>query len=196
VTETESTRTLQASLALSASLLEAPDDESVLRAAMRAGCDELGADGCLFMPFDEFSQRLSPLEFGRVPLFDARLMSDPARRQKCKTCETRNAGRECALLHCDPDSNFIHCIPLRARGREAGLFSFVFSSEPRVDESREWFLSDTTINRDEFLNRFMEGESPMQVVLVSLGSTEPVVLYQRKRLTAEQAESWLLNPWG
>lgn len=55
---------------------------------------------------------------------------------------------------------------------------------------------DTTINRDEFLDRFMEGESPMQVVLVSLGSTEPVVLYQRKRLTAAQAESWLTNPWG
>jgi DNA-binding NarL/FixJ family response regulator len=55
---------------------------------------------------------------------------------------------------------------------------------------------DTTINRDEFLDRFMEGESPMQVVLVSLGTTEPVVLYQRKRLTAAQAESWLINPWG
>ena len=55
---------------------------------------------------------------------------------------------------------------------------------------------DTTINREEFLDRFMEGESPMQVVLVSLGSTEPVVLYQRKRLTAAQAESWLTNPWG
>ncbi|RJP48454.1 MAG: DNA-binding response regulator [Anaerolineaceae bacterium] len=55
---------------------------------------------------------------------------------------------------------------------------------------------DTTINRDEFLNRFMEGESPMQVVLVSLASTEPVVLYQRKHLTAAQAESWLTNPWG
>lgn len=55
---------------------------------------------------------------------------------------------------------------------------------------------DTTINREEFLNRFMEGESPMQVVLVSLGSTETVVLYQRKRLTAAQAESWLTNPWG
>jgi hypothetical protein len=104
VTETESTRILHASLALSASLLEAPDDESVLRAGR---CDVLS-----------------------------------------------------------------------------------------VDEFHEWFLSDTTINRDEFLNRFMEGESPMQVVLVSLGSTEPVVLYQRKRLTAEQAESCLVNPWG
>lgn len=55
---------------------------------------------------------------------------------------------------------------------------------------------DTAINRDEFLERFMEGESPMQVVLVSLGATEPVVLYQRKRLTAAQAEAWLANPWG
>jgi hypothetical protein len=55
---------------------------------------------------------------------------------------------------------------------------------------------DTTINRDEFLNRFMVGESPMQVVLVSLGSTEPVVLYQRRRFTASQAESWLINPWS
>ncbi len=54
---------------------------------------------------------------------------------------------------------------------------------------------DTTINRDEFLNRFVEGESPMQVVLVSLGTSEPVVIYQRQRLNALQAESWLSNPW-
>lgn len=55
---------------------------------------------------------------------------------------------------------------------------------------------DTGMDRGEFLERFMEGESPMQVVLVSLGSAEPVVLYQRRRLTAAQAESWLANPWG
>lgn len=54
---------------------------------------------------------------------------------------------------------------------------------------------DTTINREEFLSRFMAGESNMQVVLVSLKSAEPVVLYERKRLTAAQAESWLTNPW-
>lgn len=44
---------------------------------------------------------------------------------------------------------------------------------------------DTTINRDEFLNRFMEGELPMQVVL-----------YHRRCLTAAQAEAWLANPWA
>lgn len=54
---------------------------------------------------------------------------------------------------------------------------------------------DTTINREEFLNSFMAGDSSMQVVLVSLESPEPVVLYQRKRLTASEAESWLANPW-
>jgi DNA-binding NarL/FixJ family response regulator len=56
--------------------------------------------------------------------------------------------------------------------------------------------NDTTINRDEFLNSFMAGDSSMQVVLVSLESPEPVVLYQRKRLTASEAESWLSNPWA
>lgn len=56
--------------------------------------------------------------------------------------------------------------------------------------------NDTTINREEFLDRFMEGESPMQVVLVSLGASEPVVLYQRKRLTSAQADSWLKDPWA
>ncbi len=55
---------------------------------------------------------------------------------------------------------------------------------------------DTAINREEFLGRFMEGESPMQVALVSLASAEPVVVYQRKSLTAEQAETWLSNPWS
>jgi signal transduction histidine kinase len=142
VTETESTRILQASLSLSASLLEATDDESILRAAMRAGCEALGADGCLFMPFDEFTQKIPPLEFGRVPAFDAGLVAHPAQRQKCKVCETRQAGRECALLQCDPNSNFIYCLPLRARGREAGLFSFIFSVEPRLDESAERFLPE------------------------------------------------------
>ena len=54
---------------------------------------------------------------------------------------------------------------------------------------------DKTINRDEFLSRFLTGESPMRVVLVSLGSTEPVVIYHRERLTSAQADAWLSDPW-
>jgi DNA-binding NarL/FixJ family response regulator len=54
---------------------------------------------------------------------------------------------------------------------------------------------DKTINRGEFLNRFVTGEMPMTVILVSLAASEPVVIYNRMQLTAAQAEDWLANPW-
>ncbi len=54
---------------------------------------------------------------------------------------------------------------------------------------------DETINREEFLNRFMSGETSMRVVLVSLRASEPVVVYDRRRLTAAQADDWLTNLW-
>jgi len=54
---------------------------------------------------------------------------------------------------------------------------------------------DKTINRSEFLNRFVTGEVPMKVILVSLAASEPVVIYNRMQLTAAQAEDWLANPW-
>lgn len=54
---------------------------------------------------------------------------------------------------------------------------------------------DKTINRSEFLNRFVTGEMPMKVILVSLTSAEPIVTYNRKQLTVAQAEDWLANPW-
>jgi len=54
---------------------------------------------------------------------------------------------------------------------------------------------DKTINREEFLNRYVTAEMPMKVILVSLASPEPVVIYNRMQLTAAQAEDWLANPW-
>lgn len=54
---------------------------------------------------------------------------------------------------------------------------------------------DNTINRGEFLNRFVTGEMPMKVILVSLAASEPIVIYNRMHLTAAQAEDWLANPW-
>lgn len=54
---------------------------------------------------------------------------------------------------------------------------------------------DKTINRSEFLNRFVSGEMPMKVLLVSLASSEPIVIYNRKHLTIAQVEDWLANPW-
>lgn len=140
--EQHSDRLVQTSLFLAASLLEAMDAEAVLRAVMRAGCEVLGADGCMFMPFNEFSARLHPLAFGRIPAFDAERLRHPSQRQQCKLCQKRRAGRECPLLQCAPDSSFMHCLPLRFCEREAGLFSFVFSAEPEMDSTSSRFFAE------------------------------------------------------
>jgi cytochrome c oxidase subunit 2 len=55
---------------------------------------------------------------------------------------------------------------------------------------------DKTINRDEFLNRFVAGKAPMQVMLVSLQESGQVVVYDRRTLTPAQAENWLNDPWS
>jgi signal transduction histidine kinase len=143
VTQTESTRIIQSTFILGASLIEAMDEESILRACMRAGCQVLNADGCLFLPLNEFAQNLPPLAFGRVPSFDSAHLSNPAQRQHCKVCKNRHAGTECPLLHGDAEANIIHCVPLHFRGRESGLFSFVFSSPPKIDRSVEGFLAES-----------------------------------------------------
>ncbi|MEW5939933.1 MAG: sensor histidine kinase [Chloroflexota bacterium] len=146
MTEADSSAVLKASLSLSASLLEAHNREAVLRAFMRVGCEALGADGCLFMPFGEFSNALAPQEFGHVPLapsgdWTADLFQ-PATRVECKTCQARQAGRECVLLRADPIDRFVRCVPLRREGREAGLFSFVFASHPSLGKEIEAFLPE------------------------------------------------------
>ena len=55
---------------------------------------------------------------------------------------------------------------------------------------------DKMINRSEFLNRFVTGKAPMQVMLVSLQESGQVVVYDRRNLTPAQAENWLNNPWS
>ena len=52
---------------------------------------------------------------------------------------------------------------------------------------------DKTINRAEFLEHFVSDEAPMQVMLVSLGQSGEVLIYDRRRLTPAQAETW--DPW-
>ncbi len=196
MTETDPTRFLQTSLSLAASLLEAIDAESALRAAMRAGSEALGADGCLFIPFDEFSPQFSPLAFGRVPAFDAELLSSPAQRQRCKVCKARHAGSECPLLRCAPNSSFIHCVPLRARGREAGLFSFIFSAEPDVGQSTARFLDEAARLTELALEALERGQWARQISSLPRGleeeppSLQPqiearLILQERARLARE-----------
>jgi cytochrome c oxidase subunit 2 len=54
---------------------------------------------------------------------------------------------------------------------------------------------DKNINRAEFLERFFNGASTMQVMLVSLNESGEVVVYDRRKLTPAQAQNWLNDPW-
>jgi cytochrome c oxidase subunit 2 len=55
---------------------------------------------------------------------------------------------------------------------------------------------DKSINRSDFLNRFVAGQSSIKVVLVSLNEAGQVVVYDRRRLTSDQADEWFKDPWG
>lgn len=52
-----------------------------------------------------------------------------------------------------------------------------------------------SIRRADFLNHFIAGDRPMQVMLVSLRESGEVVVYDRRTLTPAQAEDWLDLPW-
>lgn len=57
-------------------------------------------------------------------------------------------------------------------------------------------FDDKSINRKEFLSRFIIGQSSIKVVLVSLNEAGQVVVYDRRRLNPEQADEWFNDPWG
>jgi len=50
---------------------------------------------------------------------------------------------------------------------------------------------DKDLNRDEFLARFVEGESKLRVVLLSLHSPQEAIIYDRRTLAASQIDNWL-----
>ena len=50
---------------------------------------------------------------------------------------------------------------------------------------------DHTIHRAEFLNHFVEGDTPMQVMLVSLQASGEMTVYNRHTLTPDEARDWL-----
>ena len=58
---------LNASFTLGGYLLEAHDEEAAITAVMRAGNDLLGAQGCAFVPFNEWKQSFPALKHGDLP---------------------------------------------------------------------------------------------------------------------------------
>lgn len=50
---------------------------------------------------------------------------------------------------------------------------------------------DETLNRDEFLARFVEGEKKLRLVLLSLAAGEEALVYDRRSMAASQVDAWL-----
>ncbi len=81
---------------------------------------------------------------------------------------------------------------------QATQFRLVSSTEDMLTEMETWQpalvivdYDDKTISRAEFLQKFVAGDQPMQVMLVSLQASGAVVVYDRRTLTPAQAEDWL-----
>jgi cytochrome c oxidase subunit II len=80
-----------------------------------------------------------------------------------------------------------------------GVTSSVDETMAALDELKPDLVivdhDDKSINRDDFLDRFVKSQSSIKVVLVSLNEAGQVVVYDRRQMSPEQAEEWLKDPW-
>jgi len=137
---------LNASFALAGYLLEAQDENAAILAAMRSGYDLLGAEGCAFVPFNEWKQSLHVLKYGQADFLQNRdwqkRLSAPATRHTCRSCERKQAGAECILLQEPADAQSVFCVSLRCGGREIGVISYFFLKPPQVSDDHHLFLAE------------------------------------------------------
>lgn len=137
---------LGAGFALAGYLLEAPNEETAILAAMKVSTDLLNATGSAFVPFNEWQRAVPPLKHGEAVFlrhadWQARL-SMPATRQVCRICEKRQAGSECVLLQGPADARNIFCVGLRCGGREIGVVSYFFAGPPQISSDQHLFLAE------------------------------------------------------
>jgi len=73
-----------------------------------------------------------------------------------------------------------------------GVTSSVDETMAALDELKPDLVivdhDDKSINRDDFLDRFVKSQSSIKVVLVSLNEAGQVVVYDRRQMSPEQAE--------
>jgi signal transduction histidine kinase len=139
-------RHLNASFTLSGYLLEAHSEQAVILAAMRVSTELLGAQGSAFVPFNEWKQSLPALTFGEESFLKnenwQKCLSAPATRHACRICERKQASTDCILLEGVIQDQTVSCISLRCDGREIGVLSFFFYSQPNLNNDLQKFLAE------------------------------------------------------
>jgi signal transduction histidine kinase len=144
--EESNTQQLNASFTLAGYLLEAQDEGAIILAAMRVGEELLGAEGCTFVPFNEWEQSIPKLKHGEAdllvdPAFLERL-SSPVTRHTCRVCQKKQAGAECILRQEIAGDEQVCCVALRCGGREIGVLNFFFTDLPDISDSQHHFLGE------------------------------------------------------
>ena len=137
---------LDAAFALSGYLLEAQNEQAVVMAALRTGCDFLQADGASFVPFSEFKQSLSILKYGHPPFLQdegwQERLSQSETRHTCRSCEAKQSGSSCVLLQSPATSENVYCVVLKCGGREIGVVNYFLPTRPHFTETQETFLHE------------------------------------------------------
>jgi cytochrome c oxidase subunit 2 len=112
---------------------------------------------------------------------------------------SKSAAKKILIASANPlfSAGLVSVLRQGEKGPGLDIFS-VFSMVDTLKRLETWHpdlvivdYDDQTINRAEFLNHFVNGDWPMQVMLVSLKASGAVVVYDRKTLTPAQAEDWL-----
>jgi len=164
---------LNASFALSGYLLEAYNEEAAILAAMKISTELLGAEGCVFVPFNEWKQSIPALKVGLVGFLQSkdwqkRLLA-PETRHACRICEQKLAGSGCILLQEQVEARNVFCVSLRCGGREIGVVSYFFSTPPDVSDDQHLFLAEmvrlTDLTLDNLRDKAQEIESARLVQL-------------------------------
>ncbi len=95
-------------------------------------------------------------------------------------------------------------VTLHWEGRPAEI-RIAGSAQEAADAMGRWYPNLVIVDYDEagkpggiqpgmILNQLIAGDRPMQVMLVSLGESGEVVVYDRRTLTPAEAEDWLDMP--
>jgi signal transduction histidine kinase len=139
-------RHLSASFALSGYLLEAHSEQAVVFAAMKVSTEMLRAEGCAFVPFNEWQQSLPALIYGQAGFLQSeewqKRLAAPATRHACRNCELKQAGPECVLLQGLDQERNVFCFGLRSASREIGILSYFFPISPTVNDDQCIFLAE------------------------------------------------------
>lgn len=147
----------RALLALSRSLFAAQNAQETLQEVMRFGCENTGAQGCTFVPYDVWGKSLPALVYGAVPRESMQTwvetLSAPATHQTCQSCQGKGAQGDCLLLGLSRMDS-VRCINLTREGHEVGVLNFYFKNQFELRPIQQTMLREAIHLTDAALQYF------------------------------------------